>query len=225
MRKRTYKQVDSSVSDSYSLLLFSRIIAPSKVQQLAPSFVKYISSNELSEHLFAFDNQMNAQTAFAIFVRSIDSGCYPPEQVLAFLKDKIDKYLSNDISLDKAMEVSKSSKRRFNDYIRNVNIVIEIDKLKHYFGISFELAVTAVCRRLEEKGIKFSDTSIIDIYHRKGKIGIDYSLGSLHEYVNIIDTMSEEYRKEFKLEFLKQYPEDIIELIKNTMASSTRRKG
>jgi len=224
VKKSKDNKIDPTISEKYDLPLYTKIMTPRKAQGFCPDSVGHIANFELSEERFTFDTDPNPHSALAVFVKCVEFGYYPPPEILHYISDRFKLYMQNDISLDDSMRVTKNKKNYYYNRHRNIYLIIEIDTLRHYFNISHDDAVTAVCRRYEVNGVELSGTTITDIYYRNGKKEMDKSLKYLHDDIELLNEMSGEYSENKKLELLKQYPQDIIDLITNMTTPSTRMK-
>lgn len=220
MKKRKYVDADASIRDKCELPPLFRIIKPQEIEhdietdeQKVDNLVGYIASIELSEELFRFETQQAPYSALLIFVRCIQKGYYPPENVLTFLSEKFNTYINGDDSLDKAMMLNKRLKKHHKKLVRDIDIVIEIDMLRQYFDIKTPEAIHAVCKRSAEAGLHMSCDSITDIYNRAGKRELDKSMGIKHGDIPWVNEMSEEYESEWTKRLLDRYPKDVQNLL------------
>lgn len=179
----------------------------------------YISSSELVEERFRFDNPQDApqktHSALNIFIKCIEKGYYPPEEILKFVADKFKVFMSGDNKLDAVFGVNKSSKKAYFKRVKDMNIVIEVDFLRHHFGISTEDAIDAVCESYKEKGIHYGYSTYEDIYYRDGKDELDNSSMEQHKLIyEIEDFDNDDEKKDFLEDILIQYPERVINKLK-----------
>lgn len=212
--KKRKSHADGSLSDSYFLLPYTKITkSPEDNSSSLPVNNSYIADSELSEERHRFNSTRNAYSALSIFIKCIDYGYYPPFEVLKFISDGFKEHINDNKPIASVLGLTKSNKNSYEISKRDINIVLEIDSLRHYFKLKKEDAVYAVARRYEEIGVKLKDTSIADKYHRDGKNELDRSLQYSHDDIPLLDEMSEEYQNEWKMNFLNRYPTDVKEFI------------
>ena len=209
------KHVDESVKTKYLLQSYLKIIQtlPEKESLISNNNPTYIADFELSELRYKFDSTQDPFSALSIFVKCVELGCYPPTEVLLYLNLKLKEYLDSDKSLDAIVGLNSTTKKANKRNARDMKIVSEIDTLRYYFNLQIPDAVDAVTKLFAKNGIHLSSTTIQDIYDRNGKRQINSSLKYMYDDISWVDEMSEEFRANWKKDYLSQYPSDVKEFL------------
>ena len=194
--RKSIIETNAYIKNKYSLLPYNKIKIKYDDKSLSLDEDQcYIANIELAEERYRYDNTQNPISALTIFVKCIENRCYPPSDILILLSEKYKEYLESDKSIDEILKLGKNAKRAYSNDIRNMQIVTEIDTLRHYFDISLSHAINAVARRFEEDQIKLSYSSIQDIYDREGKRELRKSLMYVYDDIPWLDEMPKEYKE------------------------------
>lgn len=183
----------------------------------------FISGSELVEERYRFDNSketsQKALSALVIYIKCIDNGCYPPEEILRFIADKFNDFICSDNNLDTVFGVNKSSKKAHMKRIKYIDLVLEIDFIKHNLGISVDDAIESVLELYKDKGIHYAFETLEDIYYRDGKKELDNSSMEQHRRMFAIDDFDTDDEKIKHLEqVLSKYPKRTILKLKDKYA-------
>ncbi|WP_277058800.1 hypothetical protein [Trichlorobacter lovleyi] len=188
------------------------------IEKTLDKMLGHISGSELVEERYRFDNSKSVSqksiSAFNIYIKCIENGCYPPEEILSFIANKFNDFMGSDNKLDTVFGVNKSSKKAYFKRIKNMNFVLEIDLIKHNLGISINDAIDSVLQLYKDKGIHFSLETLEDIYYRDGKKEIDNSSMEQHRRICAINIFDDDEITKHLEEILMKYPERVINKLK-----------
>lgn len=220
--RKSRKQVAPSILNRYTLQPYTKIVhqSPEGKSLIPIERQGYICDIGLSEERYRFDSTQDPLSCLNIFVKCIEMGFYPPAEALKFISSKFKEYMNTDDTLDSVIGLGKRSKNAYKNSRRDLDIVLEIDTLRHYFNITVEEAIDAVARRYEDNAIRLKDTTIGDIYNRDGKKQLKSGLMILHNDIPWMDEISEEGRMERLNELLNNYPSDIKEFLHKRINTS-----
>ncbi|HAW58450.1 MAG TPA: hypothetical protein DCX03_05470 [Bacteroidales bacterium] len=182
-----------------------------------------ISSSELVEERYRFDNSketsQKALSALVIYTKCIDNGCYPPEEILRFIADKFNDFICSDNNLDTVFGVNKNSRKTYMKRIKYIDLVLEIDFIRHNLCINIDDAIESILELYKDKGIHYAFETLEDIYYRDGKKELDNSSMEQHRRIFTTDVFDTDYEKIKHLEqVLAKYPKRTILKLKDKYA-------